>query len=273
LNTIRFCTCSPVATAIGAISRRVERRQLAHGRDRLAHVPDLVRVHHQGAGIAERVADQARPAGIRRRVCADLHLHVAETVGERKTDEPIHLLVVVADPAGRGRVRRIAPLAQRALALLAPRRRGAKEVDSLVGGDRVGDVAEVDGRHDLLRRQIGEKPPDRHAACLRPQVPDRIDDRSRRDVHHALLRPEPAELVLRDEAPPESGEVIGDAFERAPDDERLERADRCDADLGPAAVRERQSVTRKLRVVGVEDDVGGRVVGAAMHRVRPVQGA
>ena len=91
-------------------------------------------------------------------------------------------------------------------------------------------------------------------------------------MHDAFLGPEPAELILGDEAAPEPGEVAGDPLERAPDDERLERADRCDADLGAATVRERQAVARQLRVVGVQHDVRRRIVRAAVHRVRPVQG-
>ena len=90
----------------------------------------------------------------------------------------------------------------------------------------------------------------------------------------ALLRAEPAQLAVGDEAPPEAAHVGDDPLERAADDERLERASRRDADLGAATARERQPVPFEA-VVGsrAQNDVRGRVVGIGVHRVRAVEPA
>src|SRR5260370_36429600 len=47
-----------------------------------------------------------------------------------------------------------------------------------------------------------------------------------------------------------------------------------DAQLGPAADGEGEAMAREaVRVVGLEDDVGGRVVGIDVHRIRPIEGS
>ena len=51
-----------------------------------------------------------------------------------------------------------------------------------------------------------------------------------------------------------------------------EGLDRRDAQLVAAAARERQPVTLEaVRVIGLEDDVGRRVIGLEVHRVGPVE--
>src|SRR5260370_1217062 len=46
------------------------------------------------------------------------------------------------------------------------------------------------------------------------------------------------------------------------------------AELGPAADGEGEAMAgQAVRVVGLEDDVGGRVVGSHVHRIRPVEGS
>ena len=78
----RFWQASPVATLIGAIALAIvawpstssglvgssihqgwNSRQRLHVLDGLGHVPALVRVHHQRALRAERLADDARRGG------------------------------------------------------------------------------------------------------------------------------------------------------------------------------------------------------------------
>ena len=82
------------------------------------------------------------------------------------------LLVGVAEPAGRRRVRRIAPLEQRAVALGAPASRAPAGCSSAsLGRQRVGEVAEVDQHDDLLGRHVGEQLPQRLARRAWPAGP------------------------------------------------------------------------------------------------------
>ena len=87
-------------------------------------------------------------------------------------------VVGVAHPADRRRVRRdtpcaAAPLRGRAFVLALP----LEELDRFVRRQRVGDVAEVDARHELPRRHVGQQLPDRLPLGLRVEIPDGVDDR------------------------------------------------------------------------------------------------
>ena len=131
---------------------------------------------------------------------------------------------------------------------------GLEEGDRLGWREGVLDVPEVDRRDELLGRQIDEEAEERLALALRPEVPDGVDDGCGREVDHALLGAEPAELPFGREASPEAAEVGGDLLERAADHEVLERAHGRDDDLGPAPVREGETVALDaLRRVGVQD--------------------
>src|SRR5258708_39594056 len=47
-----------------------------------------------------------------------------------------------------------------------------------------------------------------------------------------------------------------------------------DAQLGPAADGEGEAMAgQAVRVVGLEDNIGGRVVGIDVHRIRPIEGS
>ena len=140
----------------------------------------------------------AARAIVRLDVGADLHLEVREARRARLAHERLDLVVGVAEPARRRRVRRVARRDDRALALGGAV--GAcvpQQVERLLGREGVRDVAEVDARDELLGGHVGEQLPERLALALRPQVPDRVDDRGRREVDDALLRAEPAELRCR----------------------------------------------------------------------------
>ena len=252
--------------------QRVELGEDAHRGDSLLHPPDLVRVHHQAAVGAERLADQGGTAGIRLEILADLHLHVAEPAGDRLAHESRHLFVVVAQPAGRGRVGRVSDLEELQLPFLAAGDPGAKEIDCLLRTEDVVDVPEIDRGHELLRTKVQEEAPERHPAALGPEVPDGVHDCTDGHVHGALLRPDPAKLPVRDERAPEGSQVAGDALQAAADDERLECPDAGDADLVAAAARKGEPVAGEpLAGVGVQNHVCGGVVRARVHRVRAVE--
>ena len=129
----RLATCSPVATAIGATARAIVAMpstssgevgssihrspygaSRSHPVDRLVDVPALVGVDRQLDVGADRVAHEAHAALVVGEVGADLELDQREAVGHGLACQPLDLLVVVAEPAGRGGVRRIAVLEQMA---------------------------------------------------------------------------------------------------------------------------------------------------------------
>ena len=120
---------------------------------------------------AERVADQAGAAVVRLEVAADLHLHVREAVCERLPHERLDLVVVVAEPAGRRRVGRVArgdELAPRAL-LPARRARAAGRAPRPGGGRR---------RCSGSRRSRRAPPATGRASSCQSGLPSRFAQRS-----------------------------------------------------------------------------------------------
>ena len=101
------------------------------------------------------------------------------------------------------------------------------------------------------------------------QIPHRVDDRRHRQVDDALLRPEPAQLRVAGERPPERRRGGDDLVEVAADHQRLEGANRRDAHFVAAADREREAVPLET-AVGLKDHVGSGVVGILVNCVRPV---
>ena len=293
LKTTRFWMCSPVATRTGAISRRmracprmssglvgssIHQGSCApsdlHRRDRLVDAPHLVGVHHQYPLRPELASDQSGATVVGGKVAADLHLHVSEARRDGLPNERLDLAVVVAEPAGRRRVRGVAGRDDLGLPGRAAASRVAQELERLLRCERVRDVAEVDAAHDLLRREIDEQLPQRLSLDLGPQIPDCVDDRGRGQVDRALLGADPPQLAVGDEATPEPAHVTDDPVQGAPDDERLERVGGGDAHLRAPTAREGQPVPLDTVVrVGAENDVRGRVVRIGVHRIRPVEPA
>ena len=123
----RFWTCSPVATRIGR-DRPPDPRvpEDVVGARRLLDPPgvELAEARPSPRSPRRRPRPGSRPSSARRRRRGrrgsaprgarpsrgppHLHLHVMEAVRDRLPDERRHLLVVVAEPAGRGRVGGIA---------------------------------------------------------------------------------------------------------------------------------------------------------------------
>ena len=148
----------------------VERREPLHPRDRLVDAPDLVGVHQQPAVGADDLPDDPGAALVVGGVAPDLHLQGAPTVADRRLRAPPHLLVGIAEPAGRGRVRRIAVLLHLPRPLLQSRAPRAEQFDRPLRGDRVREVAEGHAGHELVRRHVREQPPQRPASrALRSQ--------------------------------------------------------------------------------------------------------
>src|SRR5262249_49484112 len=149
---------------------------------------------------------------------ADFGLEARPASGERFVTEAAHLVLGIAEPARRGDVRGMAVAAHLSLARLALRRRGTQEVERAVAVERVAEIAPVDESDDLLGREIDDQLPHRLADALRPQVPQRIDDRGGGEMDHALVGAEPAQLRLVGEPAMKAGEIVDDLVEIAPED-------------------------------------------------------
>ena len=140
MNITRLATCSPVATAIGATARAIvaipstssgdvgssiQRSPYGASRsnpvDRVGDVPALVGVDRQLDVGSDRVANEAHAALVVGEVGADLELDQREPVGDGLACQPLDLGVVVAQPTGRGGVRRVAVLEQTLDAFAATR--------------------------------------------------------------------------------------------------------------------------------------------------------
>ena len=154
-----------------------------------------------------------------------------------------------------------------------------QDFEGLVGGEDVGEVAEVDEVDELLRRHFGEELPDGSARLLGGQVPGGVDDRAGRHVHHALLGAEPAQLRVMGELAVQRAEIGRGTGRRAPDHVRAHRFDGGCHDLVAASDGEAEAMAldegsvcfRAERGIGTQDDIGGGVVGIGVHGVRAVQ--
>ena len=72
----------------------------------------------------------------------------------------------------------------------------AEDGDRLLASERVGEIAEVGDVDQLLRRHVGEQPPQRLSRAAGSEVPDGVHNRGHRQVNDALLRAEPAQLCV-----------------------------------------------------------------------------
>ena len=79
---------------------RPELGQSLHVGNRLLDLPDLVGVHHQGAVLADLLADDPGAAHVILEVAADLLLEMRPATGNAFAAEAAQLLVGVAEPAG-----------------------------------------------------------------------------------------------------------------------------------------------------------------------------
>jgi hypothetical protein len=126
---------------------RLVRGEGLHPAQRVGDVPALVGVHVDAYAGADGVAGRLHPPDVVLEVPTDLQLDLAEAVGDGLLGQPDQFLVGVAEPAGRGGV-----------ALLAQSRRpsgpaafgGAQDGRCLLGGEEIGQIAEVDERDGLL---------------------------------------------------------------------------------------------------------------------------
>ena len=201
------------------------------------------------ASQPDDLAGDAEPADVVVEVGADLQLDVAVAGVDGLLAEAPQLVVAVAEPSGARRVAGVAA-ARVELGDRAAARVGSSSVsmrDRLVTGDRVGEVAQVGGIDELLRRHVDEQPPERLAGDASGEVPDGVHDRGEREVHDALLRPEPAQLRVALQLAVDGAEVADELVDVAADQGQRALPRRLDAEVVAAPDREGEAEARQRR--------------------------
>ena len=168
-------------------------------------------------------------------------------LGEGGAAEVADFLVGVTQPSNRCRVRGISVLQQLGFTRRLRRRLSRENLERFIARERIGDVPEIDARHELLWRHVGEQLPDRFFLRFCVEIPHRIHDRGEREVNHALLGSEPSQLRLACQAVPELAEIGRDVAQGPPDHQMPERFDRGGTDLIAAPDREREAMSLESR--------------------------
>ena len=205
-------------------------------------------------------------------VGSDLQLDLPEAVRDGLAGEPLQLLVAVAQPARPGGVCGEAGLEQVLLACIRTLLPAAQDVERLIAGERIAEVAQVDQVDELFRREGCEVLPERQPRPLGAQVPERVDDGSDRHVDDALLGSEPAQLGVVQHLAPGGAHIRQEFFDVTTHETRCEHVDGVRFDVVAASDREHEARPGQAVItVGLHLQVGGRVVGVRVHRIRPVE--
>ncbi|SII02760.1 Uncharacterised protein [Mycobacteroides abscessus subsp. abscessus] len=241
--------------------------------DRLAGLPLLVRVDGDADIGAHGLAGERKPAPIVLEAAADLELDLREPLGDGLLRQPHELLVVVAEPAGRGRVRGEAGGLEGGDALGETRFSRAEDLKRLLFGQGVADVGEVDRGDEVLGGQFGEVSPQRFARTPGRHVPQGTDEGARGHLRHPLLGSEPAQLRIVDEQRRGGSEVGEEIVEFAADEQGRVRLDRGDDEFVAASGGEHEPMTHLggIALTGTDGDVGGRVVGVDIDGIGAVE--
>ncbi len=250
----------------------VVRREPVDPVDRHADVPALVGVDRDADLGPDGLAGEAEAAHVVLDVRPDLELDLGEPLRDRLVGQPDELLVGVPQPAG-GRGVSGEPALQQFRAAGGPARFGAaQELQRLLAGQGVGEVAEVDEVDELLGGHAGQQVPQRQPGALGLEVPQGVDDGGDRHVHDALLRSQPAQLGVVDEGLRRGAHVGEDGLDVAAEEVPGEGVDGGHLHVVAAADGEREPVPLEaVGVVGADDEVGRGVVRVGVHGVGPVE--
>lgn len=90
--------------------------------------------------------------------------------------------------------------------------RFGKDLEGLLGGERISDISEVDQINNLLRRHVCNNSPDWLAERLCPQVPDGVYNGTESEMDDALLGANPAELRVVDKMAPCLSPILDERF-------------------------------------------------------------
>jgi len=173
-----------------------KRGKLAYPADGGWHVPDLVGIERDTGLRTNHLACDPAAAHVVFEAATDLELDKVEAIAHRVGAKRRQPVVGVTEPAGRRRVRGVTGVLQPLDALRPPGQPSFEQLECVARGKRVDDVAEIDQRDDLRRREVREQPPERFARTACGQVPARVQHRPYRHVHHATLGAEPAKRAI-----------------------------------------------------------------------------
>ena len=168
---------------------------------------------------------------ITRDVTTNLDLEVSVSGIKSLLQQALHLVLTITQPSCTGCVSWHSAVVKSLFETLALGRLLLLEhSDSLLGGNSIGDVAEVNAVDELLRAHVGDNAPDGLVEGLGPEIPDGVNDSAEGEVDDALFGTDPAELGVVDEMAPcltpvcdEGGEgssleTLGDVVDGGADD-------------------------------------------------------
>lgn len=141
--------------------------------------PYLVGIHHQDVAlvIPNSLTGNLQAALVILEASTNLQLEVLVSLRNTLIKQLLQLLLAVAQPTSTGGVRRHSLAG---LGLLDTIRLASLDLlehgQRLLGGDSIGDVAEVNAAHELLGGHVRDDAPDRLAQGLGPQIPESVDD-------------------------------------------------------------------------------------------------
>ena len=246
-----------------------KRFEPAHPPDGLIHLPDLVGVDHEARVGADRFTGDAAPANVVLDVRAHLDLDVPESPGDGVRAQPAQLVVAVTQPAGGGGIDGISRLLQSLDAFGLGGLVAAHDRQGFLPGDGVGDVTEIQAADEIFGGHVGQQPPDRFALRAGPHVPNGVDDAADGHVNDAFFGPQPAQLAIRTQSVIKCGDVAADLVQVAAQHEMPHVLDGLAADIVAAPDGEDQAESM-VAPLGLDDDVGGRIVRVDVDRIGAV---
>ena len=267
---------------------RLEVGELLHVLNGLRNRPNLVGICHENIAlvITNDLTSNTQTLAVALNVTTDLDLEVSVSSVESLLKQTLHLILPVSKPASARCVSGHSAVVKSLFETLGlGRLLLLKHSDSLLGGDSIGDVTEVNAADELLRAHVSDDAPDGLVEGLGPEIPDSVDDGTESQVDDTLLGTDPSELTVVDEMSPclapvcdEGGEgpaleTLGDVVDGSADDvvstadsEGLYQVSQLRLRWSLKELSTDHSVAGVFRVC-LEDAVGGGIVASSVHGI------
>ncbi len=181
------------------------------------------------------------------------------------------LVVVITEPACRGRIAGVTFALQRLDAFLFAAFGFLENCERLVPGQHVSEITVINDIGDFFCAHISHQLPHRLAGFLGQQIPHRVDNGAGGEMHCTLVGADPAQLAVAGQMPPIFARVLSDRGKIGADDEVTHRFDGHAANIVAPADGEGQPVAFKTRLIRVENDISRRIIRVGVHRIGAVQ--